>query len=168
VKPALLDALHNRHNDPSYNGIPEDSIELHRFLIQKERTIKNLLRLEVLTIHQRKLLLPEDGRTDSSKRDITLIAVVARNFLDIPSPRSGWQKAYLNDTSLAAGFIKARLFRNELYHDDTMELYASGKDLFLAIKHILICLCFGRLHLLEEIFELSLLVEKEKLKSKGR
>ena len=44
LKNALLQVLHNKNNDPSYTGLPEDPSALYQELLTKERRIKDLFK----------------------------------------------------------------------------------------------------------------------------
>jgi len=128
------------------------------------------MKKKVLKMFQYNLLLPVDGLTNS-KWDITLINIVARGFSNIPPPTTGWYGAVDGETSVAAGIVKARKFRDKILHDDSMQSHASVGSMFFEIKDILKCLRSPKIHELDSIFSMSLWVEGEqklrKLKTKG-
>ena len=81
VKPALLNALHNRYQDTSYNGVPEDPQELFRFFNEPKNHAKivKLIRKNILNEKQLWLLLWND-QPNTTKWDITFICVVIKTF----------------------------------------------------------------------------------------
>jgi len=150
VIPALLNLLHNRHHDPTYERIPEDPEELYNFLEQQGTDLKDW---------QREILFPSNGKSNSKDWDITSIGVIFRNFSDIPAPRNGWNhKIAEGDTSAAAGVEKAIELRNRLFHTVSLELDEFYR-IFFRIREILTCLLVRDQHKLDKIFSSQLKVE---------
>ena len=119
MKNALLQVLHNKLNDPSYQGIPENPAALYQFFANNRRKLSQLASKKILKKDQYDLLLPPGGnQTFSSEFDVTLIALLIQNFNNLPPPQNGWNNKNppLTDTSLAAFVIRAREWRNFLNH----------------------------------------------------
>ena len=121
VKEALIDILHNIHNDPSYKGLPTDPIDLHQYLLR----CKSKQAYKKLKPDQWALLCPISGRSNPiSGRsnpiewDITLIVFVIRNETTL-KPSHGWSKDKsppLTDTTKGGCIDHAKHLRNDLNH----------------------------------------------------
>ena len=119
IKNALLQVLHNKLKDPSYQGIPENPAALYQFFSNNQNTLNQLVRKKLLKKDQLDLLLPSTGnQTFSSQFDVTLIVLLIQNFTNLPPPQKGWKNKYPppTDTSLAAFVIRAREWRNFINH----------------------------------------------------
>ena len=125
LKENLLLILHNKKNDPSYKGLPEDPTELYKELsTTHEETLDKLVSDKVLNKNVRKILLPTNGKTDSSKFDVTLITVLIKNCTTLQPPRDGWDQKSppTNDPSVAANVLLGRYWRNYLHHTDAYSI----------------------------------------------
>eukprot|EP00111_Clytia_hemisphaerica_P020005 TCONS_00058987-protein len=121
TKNALLQVLHNKSNDPSYQGIPDNPASLYQFFSNNQNTLNQLVKKKLLKKDQLDLLLPPGGnQTFSSEFDVTLIAFLIQNFTTLPPPKKGWKTKNPppTDTSLAAFVIRAREWRNFINHID--------------------------------------------------
>jgi len=149
ITKALLDVVHNRNNDPTYNGLSEIPVALYQYLDQNYRqTFRGLLKKGILNQDQFDLLFPTNGQTDSSKWDITLIVIVIRYCVNIPPPTNGWKKQLaVGDKSTAAGAIKAREFRNWLKHGkiDDVKTKPQFDGKWIEINEILVCLAYNNI-----------------------
>lgn len=114
---ALLDVLHNKHEDASYNGCPEDPDDLYNYLYTKyHQTIASLNKKGLVTLKQLQLIFPANKKTDSKQFDVTLIVVLITNCTTL-ALKSTWKiKFNINDTSKAANVIFAREWRNYVHH----------------------------------------------------
>ena len=90
---SLRHVLHNKGNDPSYVGLPEDPADLYQKLSNNhQETITNLQTRRVLSQEQIDLLFtPGDNKTYSDEFDITLIVVLIRNCTTLV--RFNWKAA---------------------------------------------------------------------------
>ena len=124
LKENLLHILHNKKNDPSYKGLPEDPTELYKELSTHEETLDKLVSDKFLNKNDRKILLPTNGKTDSSKFDVTLITVLIINCTTLQPPRDGWDQKSppTNDPSVAANVLLGRYWRNYLHHTDAYSI----------------------------------------------
>ena len=125
LKENLLHILHNKKNDPSYKGLPEDPTELYKELsTTHEETLDKLVSDKVLNKNDRKILLPTNGKTDSSKFDVTLITVLIINCTTLQPPRDGWDQKSppTNDPSVAANVLLGKYWRNYLHHTDAYSI----------------------------------------------
>ena len=118
-----MSVLHNKQNDPIYQGLPENPKELYKELSTVHiGTIKKLRKKGILKDDQLEILLPKNGdyKTYSKAFDVTLLAVLIINCTTLPPPVNGWnQKVPLDsDTSIAANVLRAREWRNFLNHVD--------------------------------------------------
>uniref|UniRef100_A0A7M6DP86 DZIP3-like HEPN domain-containing protein n=1 Tax=Clytia hemisphaerica TaxID=252671 RepID=A0A7M6DP86_9CNID len=114
-KMALLQILH----DPAYQGLPVDEKKLYQFFLANKTTLDKLLKKNILKKDQYDLLLPPGKQETSSKLfDITLLALLIRNFVNIPKPQGGWgiKEPKAGDTSIAAFVILIRELRNQIVH----------------------------------------------------
>ena len=122
LKQALLQILHNKANDPTYDGLPQDHHQLYQILFNKYQ--KKLLQLKakgILQQNQYDLIFPNDNKTDSSKFDITLICILIRNCCTrLPPPLNGWNddNPPAHDQSIAANVVRARQWRNYVHHTE--------------------------------------------------
>ena len=131
LKENFLRILHNKKNDPSYQGLPEDPAELFKELSTTHKNkINKLVREKVLNKNDLKILLPKNGETHSSQFDITLITVLIINCTTLQPPRDGWnqKKPPINDPSVAANILLGRIWRNFLNHTDA---YSIDEALFV-------------------------------------
>ena len=122
MKQYLLSVLHNKQNDPTYQGLPEDPTELYNELSTVHNgKIKRLRKKGILKDDQLELLLPTNGdnKTYSGAFDVTLLVVLIINCTTLPAPTHGWNTLPLDsDTSIAANVLRAREWRNILMHED--------------------------------------------------
>jgi len=124
VKEALLSLLHNRGNDPSYIGLPEDPGQLFLYLNQLPQKTKKLL-----NACQKDQSFPSNGKqVDSSKWDVTLITAIIQNCIPELKPLNGWVNIDRGDQSKGAYVIRARRLRNELKHTNCDDI--NSKDTF--------------------------------------
>ena len=110
LKENYLCILHNKKNDPSYRGLPEDPAELYKELsTTHKRTLNKLVKDKVLKKHDHEILLPKNtgNKTDSSQFDVTLITVLIINCTTLQPPRDGWNQRLppTNDPSVAANIL---------------------------------------------------------------
>ena len=62
IKQYLMNILHNKQNDPSYKGLPEEPTELYKELSTVHKGIINRLkRRKILKDDQLEILLPTNG-----------------------------------------------------------------------------------------------------------
>ena len=154
VTKALLDVVHNRNNDPSYRGLPELPVDLYNYLNQNFRKcFLTLLQYKTLNQDQFDLLLPVNGHTDSSKWDITLTVVIIRNCVKIPQPIYGWNQVAAGDNSIAAGVIKARIFRNWMKHGkiDQVKTTTDFHVKWTEMNDVLICLHYNNIRKFKDL-----------------
>ena len=114
VKEALIDILHNIHNDPSYKGLPTDPIDLYQYLLR----CKSKQAYKKLKPDQWALLCPTSGRSNPIEWDITLIIFVIRNETTL-KPSHGWSKDKsppLTDITKGGCIDHAKHLRNDLNH----------------------------------------------------
>lgn len=144
VKDALLDLLHNRGNDPSYNGLPDEPGQLYLYLQNWWNTLplndKKRLDTKVLKQAQKDKLFPQNGQhVDSSTWDVTLIVVILRSCIPALKPLNGWEKPPAGDQSKGANVTRARDLRNKLKHGslNDIETQQSFDDLWIEITKIL-------------------------------
>ena len=124
LKENFLRILHNKRNDLSYQGLPEDPTELYKELSTHEETLDKLVSDKFLNKNYRKILLPTNGKTDSSKFDVTLITVLIINCTTLQPPRDGWDQKSppTNDPSVAANVLLGKYWRNYLHHTDAYSI----------------------------------------------
>ena len=124
---ALLAILHNDDKDPSYNGLPKDP----RLLLYTEfnttwlPTIDELSRKRTINPTQRKKLLPANQKVNTKEFDVSLIIILIINCTDLPAPSTGWdvrQTLSPTDNSKAANVLRAREWRNFIYHTGHKEI----------------------------------------------
>ena len=121
LKESFLRVLHNEDNDPTYDGLPKDPIELYKELSTTHRTtIDKLVKIKLLNPDQLELLLPTNGSsmTFSSLFDITLIALMIINFTTLPPPKGGWKKMDPSDNGVSANMVRGREWRNFVNHNN--------------------------------------------------
>ena len=122
LKQNLLCVLHNKNNDPSYKGLPEDPSELYKELSTTHKSVINkLVNAKVLKKDQLEILLPTigDNKTYSEGFDVTLLVVLIINCTTLPPPQDGWYKTPPDsDTGVAANVVRGREWRNFLNHID--------------------------------------------------
>ena len=114
VKEALIDILHNIHNDPSYKGLPTDPIDLYQYLLR----CKSKQAYKKLKPDQWALLCPTSGRSNPIEWDITLIVFVIRNETTL-KPLHGWstdKSPPLTDITKGGCIDHAKHLRNDLNH----------------------------------------------------
>ena len=121
VKEALLDVLHNRGNDTSYVGLPDDQGQLHQYLQNWWSNLplsdKKHLNAKILKQAQKDKLFPPNGQqVDSSTWDVSLIVIIIRNCVPILEPLNGWKTPHQKDNSKGANAARARDLRNDLKH----------------------------------------------------
>ncbi|XP_066936874.1 uncharacterized protein [Clytia hemisphaerica] len=119
IKNSLLQVLHNKLKDSSYQGIPDNPVALYQFFSNNKNTLNQLVQNKILKKDQLELLLPTGGnQTFSSEFDVTLIALLIQNFTNLPPPKKGWKNKNppSTDTSIAAFVIRAREWRNFINH----------------------------------------------------
>ena len=148
VQTALLDVVHNRNNDPSYQGLPDSPVHLYQYLYQNHYgSFQRLLKKNILKPDQFNLLLPANGQTDSSKWDITLIVLIIRNCTNIQPPINGWTTAAASDVSKGAAVIKSRDIRNWLKHSKIDEVITERQfnAIWEEIKTTLECLDYNNM-----------------------
>ena len=122
LKENFLCILHNKKNDPSYQGLPEDPAELYKELSTTHKgTLNKLVRDKVLNKNDLKILLPTGGekKTDSSQFDVTLITTLIINCTTLQPPKNGWNQKTppTNDPSVAAYILLGKYWRNCLIHE---------------------------------------------------
>ena len=128
LKQSLLSVLHNKQNDPSYKGLPEDPTELYKELSTVHRGIINRLRKQgILKNNQLEILLPTNGdnKTYSDAFDVKLLLIlIINNCTTLPPPVNGWNNKIPldSDTSVAANVLRARLLRIYLNHVDAKSI----------------------------------------------
>ena len=131
LKESLLNILHNASNDSRYVGLPRDPTLLYHTLNKKfKKRIVKLCSQSILSPEQFLLLFPPyETETHSKHFDVTLIVTLIRNCTNLPAPVGGWQnhatKSY--DMSTAAFVVRARKWRNVLYHTDPRDI---DKEMF--------------------------------------
>ena len=119
----LLTIIHNRNNDPTYDGLPEGKVDLYKkmqtFKGKYETKLKKVIREE-----QWNIICPSSGLSDSSKWDITTLTVISQyEVLHAQPPMAGWENDPIPiDLSLAADVCRARNIRNFVKHS-TMETF---------------------------------------------
>ena len=122
LKQNLLCVLHNKNNDPSYKGLPEDPSELYKELSTTHKSaINKLVKAKVLKKDQLEILLPKNGdnKTYSDAYDVTLLVVLIINCTTLPPPQDGWYKIPPDsDTGVAANVVRGREWRIFLNHID--------------------------------------------------
>ena len=146
MKNALLQVLHNKLNDPSYQGIPENPVALYQFFSNNRNTLHDLVKKKLLRKDQLELLLPPGGnQTFSSDFDVTLITLIIQYFTNLSPPKKGWKTKNppSTDLSIAAFVIRAREWRNFINHVDakTIDLllfqqkWQEGCDIINGLKY---------------------------------
>ena len=96
----LLEILHNKTNDPSYDGLPEDPKDLYIFF--QNNIISNKKKKKFFP-DQLDIILPQQGdQVDSKECDITLI--------------TGLIKEFIAGCPFLLAIDEARVFRNNLKH----------------------------------------------------
>ena len=124
LKQRLLHILHNKDNDPSYQGLPEDPADLYKELssTKHKKTLNSLFNKRILKQDQMDILLPPNGdkKTYSAALDVTLIVLLIINCTTLPPPDGGWKQKTPLDTDLskAANVLRGREWRNFLNHAD--------------------------------------------------
>ena len=125
LKNSLIWVLHNKLNDPSYDGLPEDPYKLYEFF-KNHKTLQQLIKNKKLQQDQINLIFPpNDNRTFSSKFDVTLTCFLIRNCCDrLQPPANGWgdKNPPDSDQSIAANVIRAREWRNFVHHEEPNEI----------------------------------------------
>ena len=121
-KENLLCILHNKKNDPSYDGLPEDPAKLYKELsTTHKKKLDELVGYKVLNKNDFKILLPTGGekKTYSSKFDVTLITVLIINCTKLQPPKNGWNQKSppKNDPSVAAYILLGKYWRNCVIHE---------------------------------------------------
>ena len=125
LKENLLRILHNKHDDPTYKGLPEDPSELYNELSTTHRQkLNKLVNDKVLNKNDLEILLPTNGdkKTDSSQFDVTLIIKLIINCTTLQPPSNGWKEKPTNDPSVAASVILGKHWRNFLNHTDAYSI----------------------------------------------
>ena len=115
VRPCLLHLLHNKDNDPTYNGLPEDKATLFNYLDNWWKTAPKRVQ-NSFNPGQQDLLFPKSGLVDTSSWDITLIMAVIGKCIPKLIPPPGWKDAAVRDKSKGANACRARDFRNKIIH----------------------------------------------------
>lgn len=149
VKKALLDILHNFHNDGSYDGLPKDPQQLYIQMQQFKSTMSGCLSPRVLNTDQwDKICPPNENSVLSDKWDITIIIVVIINWTNLLAPVGGWRQKMPqpNDNSKAAFVLRARELRNTTKHGSLqdVETLAEFQTLWTKMKAILMGLTYDR------------------------
>jgi len=132
VKEALLYLLHNRGNDPLYNGLPEDHGQLYLHLQNWWNNLplndQKRLDVKILNQNQKDHLFPSSRQqVDSSTWDVTLIVVIIRNCIPALKPFNGWDNFHVGDQSKGANVIRARDVRNKLKHGSLNDIDTQQK-----------------------------------------
>ena len=134
----LKDALLEMCRDPTLvqNPLPADGVDLFNFLNDRNRKKKlnNLMKFKKIFQDQYDLLLPKNSSTDSTKWDITIISLVAIQFLGL----SAILKAIVED---------ARKSRNGMKHGNAEDYKVQQKfdDTMNEIENLLIKLNYTKL-----------------------
>ena len=117
LQPALLNILHNTHNDGTYKGLSQHGPDLYKDLDSYRPQLTTLIKKKILSRKQFELLLPQCQSTNSSKFDITILVAVIRNCIKVPAP-SSWDFHSLdkNDTSIASYIVRGKEIRNKVCH----------------------------------------------------
>lgn len=116
IREALLDILHNRNNDPSYDGLPEDEASLFPrmqvFRPTHERRLRSIIRPNEWAI-----ICPITGRSNSNDWEFRIIRLVIQYENLIPPPLGGWKMGdSLLDNTKAANVCRAIDIHNKLRH----------------------------------------------------
>ena len=127
LKENFLRILHNKKNDLSYQGLPEDPAELYKELsTTHKKTLNKLAKDKVFNKNDLKILLPTNtnNKTDSNQFDVTLITVLIINCTTLQPPKNGWNQKSppKNDPSVAANVLLGRNWRNYLNHTDAYSI----------------------------------------------
>ena len=122
LKENFLRILHNKKNDLSYQGLPEDPAELYKELsTTHKKTLNKLAKDKVFNKNDLKILLPTNtnNKTDSNQFDVTLITVLIINCTKLQPPRNDWNQKTppTNDPSVSANVLLGRNWRNCLFHE---------------------------------------------------
>ena len=146
LRDALLNILHNRDNDPSYVGLPEDEVLFYhrmvKFKLREQNNLKNVIKLD-----QWNILCPPTGKTQSKKLDITLIVIVIRYETKLTPPCGGWilKLPHRIDVSKAAFCLLARELRNKIKHGTVEDISTliQFDEFWAKFEFILIGLCYS-------------------------
>jgi len=149
LKESLLFVLHNTSNQ-NYVGLPTDPTDLYQELTNKHKgKITKLVKGKNKVLNQKQfdlLFPPGDTKTYSEEFDVTLIVVLIRNCTTLPAPQNGWgdKNPPNNDQSITENAIRAREWRNYLFHHPNPEtidaneynqLWANAVNIIKAIKY---------------------------------
>ena len=116
LKQNLLCVLHNKSNNPSYQGLPEHPSELYKELSTTHKSAINKL-VKAKVKDQLEILLPKnsDNKTYSEAFDVTLLVVLIINCTTLSPPQDGWYKTPPDsDTGVAANVVRGREWRSEV------------------------------------------------------
>ena len=109
-----------------YTGLPKDETLLFTTLsdIQHKSKLDKLRNSNILKQDQYDLLFPSNGKTDSSKFDITLLGLLFRTFSGLITLNGMWRIDLIDpaDISLASFVVKLLDLRNRLFHWGNIEV----------------------------------------------
>ena len=113
----LLTVIHNRKNDLTYAGLPEDGVDLYNRMQAFKSKSGNQLK-KVIREEQWNVICPSSGVSNSSKWDVTTLKIVAQYVvLDSKPPMAGWENDPIPiDHSLAAVVCRVKNIRNYVKH----------------------------------------------------
>ncbi|XP_057294892.1 uncharacterized protein LOC130623422 [Hydractinia symbiolongicarpus] len=117
-KEAVRNVLHNKFNNPAYQGLPEDPVLLFQELKKNQPHLSKLKSKKRITKAQWKLLYPDTKQTHSREFDIPLMVILLEHCTDLDAPVNGWDDSTppLTDQGLSANSLRARQMRHFLYH----------------------------------------------------
>ncbi|XP_066931781.1 uncharacterized protein [Clytia hemisphaerica] len=158
IKEALIDVLHNVHNDTSYTGLPTCRKQLHQIFVQYKQNKKHELN-KVLKKEQWEILCPQNGLSNPEDWDITLLIAVLRSVVGL-QPAGGWKIKSLqpNDKSIGAFLFLIRNLRNELMHGsiNAVPNLQAFKQLRSRIENILLGLKYKNMQVFYDLESCSL------------
>lgn len=161
IKDSLLDILHNRNNDPSYVGLPENRVLLYQRMKAFKTAHEKALR-KVIRPNQWDIICPKSRSSDSNDWDIPIIKVVIQYEKLLPPPIGGWELASPanSDTRKAAHICRAKNIRNELKHGTIKDMCDVNKynDLLSRIERALLGMNYKNMALFNELKHCSLMV----------
>lgn len=153
IKEALVETLHNRHNHPSYTGLPEDETKLFQ-VMTKCRLDKYHELQQVFKKPQWNIVCPASGKSNSRDWDITKLVAVLRTEVKI-SPKGGWKRATLTvgDVSVGAYVFLARNLRNAVKHGSIHDISTKSdfNKYWSEINDILSGLSYGNMILFHKL-----------------
>lgn len=127
VKTAIVDVVHNFHNDPNYTGFPIDTGKQYQEMDKFRKGFEGKLKF-VKKSQWDELCPPAKKDVSVYDWDLTKAVIVIEHWLTpnfkFPAPLGGWERKtlMLGDISKAAFIVRARIMRNEIIHGNKDEL----------------------------------------------